>query len=43
MDTINSIILPLFAAIAVVTVLLYVNDLTDDDDEPNPPAANLGA
>jgi hypothetical protein len=43
MDTINSIILPLFAAIAVVTVLLYANDLTDDDDKPNPPAANLGA
>ena len=42
MDTINSIIIPLFAAIAVVTVLLYANDLTHDD-ENQPPAAGMGA
>jgi hypothetical protein len=43
MDTINSIIIPLFAAIAVVIVLLYANNLTHDDDEPHTPAAGMGA
>jgi hypothetical protein len=42
MQIINSIIIPLFAAIAVVTVLLYANNLTDDD-ETQPPAAGMGA
>jgi hypothetical protein len=43
MDTINSIILQLFAAVLIVTVLIHANNLTDDDDEPHTPAAGLGA
>jgi hypothetical protein len=43
MQIINSIIIPLFAAVLIVTVLIHAEDLTDDNDKPNPPAANLGA
>jgi hypothetical protein len=42
MDTINSIILQLFAAVLIVTVLIHANNLTDDD-ETEPPAAGMGA
>ena len=42
MQTINSIIIPLFAAVLIVTVLIHANNLTDDD-ETQPPAAGMGA